>query len=393
MPTVKVKVPEGALRLVDHGEDCHAFATRDGDKLKLDMVIYSGKFIESHWYWGRLGIDLTGIKFPLSRYPVLEGHCSTQKIGHMGKPKINGNLRVDPDAFEFVSTEESKKFQTTAEEGFPYQASMYARPTKIERIERGAKAEVNGLTLSGPGTIWRECIFKEASVCVFGWDEKTEATVFSKKEAMEIELEEIVIPGKAELKLREQTEDNEIEKEVGEVPKTAKELQEKYPDLVKQLTEGLISDHTDKVTKLQADHQKEMKLKEAELEGKEERLLKLEKNDDIRAEKEIASLADSIWAQKLGKSEIAERLFDKVRKHVKFGKFVTDDLFDKAKFGEAVDAEIKDWESKGVTDTILGGGFTEKTEEAAATEKTEEKLVDDTVDDLLKKAGQEPPEK
>ena len=43
------KIPNGALRLVQTGEGCHAFAEGEDGKKKLKMTVYSGKVIKDHF--------------------------------------------------------------------------------------------------------------------------------------------------------------------------------------------------------------------------------------------------------------------------------------------------------------------------------------------------------
>ena len=77
MDTETIKVPKGALHFVDN--DCFAKAITVDEKDQMDMVVYSGGMIPNHWHWGNLAIDLDGIKFPKSKYPVLENHDTGKK--------------------------------------------------------------------------------------------------------------------------------------------------------------------------------------------------------------------------------------------------------------------------------------------------------------------------
>lgn len=171
----KIEIPVAALLF---GSKDKASINLQGDR--LDMVIYSGALIRDHWHWGNLSIDLEGMSFPKKKYPILENHRTDRKIGFSGKPSINGNLKLNPDTVTFLDTEASLEFRKLSKEGFPYESSMYAKPTVIERVEEGAAVEVNRMTVKGPATVWRKSVFKEASVCVFGWDSRTEASAFSK---------------------------------------------------------------------------------------------------------------------------------------------------------------------------------------------------------------------
>jgi hypothetical protein len=91
-----------------------------------------------------------------------------------------------------------------------------------------------------------------------------------------------------------------------------------------------------------------------------DRVIKLEKNDVIRQENEFKASADRIWANSLADSSIPVHLHQKVSGMIQYSKFVKDEKFDSAGFTEAVAAEIKDWEDKGVTETVIGSGFSEK---------------------------------
>jgi len=176
MKNQKIEVPISALLL--NSKDKRSVSIDEQDH--LDMVIYSGGTIKDHYYWDNLAIDLEGMSFPKKKYPILQSHDVSQKIAYTGKPSVNGNLTIDSESTVFVDTPASTEFRRLSKEGFPYESSMYARPTVIERIEEGAAVEVNGMTVKGPATVWRKSIFKEASICVFGFDPQTSATAFSK---------------------------------------------------------------------------------------------------------------------------------------------------------------------------------------------------------------------
>jgi len=394
MPEDK-QVPKGALRFVDEGHDCQAFVDlKEDDKPpKLKMVAYSGKTIKGHWYWGDLTIDTSGFQFTDSKYAVLENHDTDRKVAFMGKPVVTEDhqLLANPNA-KFVETEAAKEFIKLSQQGFPYQSSMSVRPTKVERLEEGTEAEVNGFKVEGPHSIFRACKFREMSVCVFGWDSKTSARAFS-KELVDLQYEEKVINAEEDL-----DDDNKPKlKRRKEVSKSMdlEELKKEHADLY------------DAVLKLgkeaaEAEFSKEKTVLEAKLESVQkdneamsEKVLELEKKDVIRTENELKAEANRIWAEKLAISKIPERYYEKVQPHVSHSKFVVDGKFNDEKFREAVDAEIKDWEGRGMTETVLGTGFSSKEAEGGnTTEDTELKEENlNIAHKLLKHVGQEPKQK
>ena len=383
------KIPNGALRLVQTGEGCHAFAVEDeGGEKKLRMTVYSGGVIKNHWWWGNLAIDLSGMSFPKSKYPILENHDTNRKIAFTGKPLVGDDLTINPDKTKFVNTEESAEFQKLSAEGFPYESSMYAKPSAIERVDEGEKSEVNGFTFKGPGTIWRKCEFKEASVCVFGWDSQTVSSAFSKDILTEVEFEEM--GGGAENNT--DTLNNETETLTMEEVKAVdiNTLSEKHPDLLKKIQDDAVAAATSTFAIEKKTLEDKLAGVKAENTGLGDKIMQLEKKDTLRDERERKATADAIWTRKLSEINIAEHLFDKIRSHVSHSKFMADGIFDVSAFSTAVDAEIADWETRGATTQVMGAGFTSKN--SVDTEAQKQKQLaeqdDKTANNLLKLAGQ-----
>lgn len=350
MPTTQ-KVPKGALRFVEQGAGCHAFAEFADDgkgeqkPVKLNMVGYSGGIIKGHWYWGDLAIDLTGMQFDQKRYAILENHDDNLKIAHMGKPVIDGFKLMAPEDTKFVDTLASQDFIRLSKEGFPYQSSISAKPTIIERVEEGAFSEVNGYKFKGPGTIWRKSSFREMSVCVFGWDSKTSASAFSHDITEDVEYTEESIS---------LSENNNNGEEVNQVM-DLKELKEKHPTLfaeivemgkqgavdalstsIKTLTDS-VSTMTTELTKVKEDNQAlRQELKEDGLKG----------------------AVALIFTEKLSASSIPKQLHEKVKSLVPHTKFMKDGQLDEAKFRESLDAEIAFWGKLNIPDAqeVMGLG-------------------------------------
>ena len=382
------KIPQAAFRFQDHG--CFAKAGGDSDKPKLDMMAYSGGVIKDHWYWTDLVIDLNGMKFAKTKYPILENHFTDRKVAFSkGKPLVENNqLKLDPEKVEFVDTPYAEEFIKLSKSGFPYEASIYAIPSSVERLQEGASAEVNGFKFKGPGTIWRQCEFKEASVCVFGWDTNSRSSAFASQE-MEVDLEV------SELGIIDESLEGvkEVKFEMDKA-KFMEDHSDLYKEIVSEVTETVTAELTEKFSKekktMEDGHSQEVKKLEDQMSNKEDRILELEKKDAIRTENELKESGDKLWTSKLSNSSIPEHLHDKVKRHVSYSKFVNDGILDEEKFKEAIDAEIKDWEDRGVTSTVMGSGFTKKDLDTEVTEETEKKEEAKKLsNNLLKLAGQE----
>jgi len=354
----KEKMPLGALQFVD--KTGFAMAGGSEDEPKLEMTMYTGKVISSHWWWGNLVIDLDGMSFPKSKYPILENHMSDRKIAFGGKPiKDNYTLKAAQDV-KFVDTEESAEFQKLSKEGFPYEASIYAQPTRVQRIDEDEEAEVNGFTFKGPGVIWRKSVYKEASVCVFGWDSKTSAKAFSTE--IELSIEE-------EVKIDESIHIETINKKGGEKKMTFDELKQdtELYNAMKAEVKAEMKVETGKVEGRVADLESKLAERDVRVSALEK---ENEKREAMRIEAERMSKAKGIVASKLSDSKVPERLYGKISNLIDYSQFMKDENAEA--FSAQVDAEIKDWEGLEFTPSIGGLSATTKTDVKTVNEDTED---------------------
>ena len=326
-------VPKGAMQLIDQGCQAEMFVSKDAEgqeSSKLNMTVYSGGVIKNHWYWDDLVMDLDGVKLSKSKYPVLEDHETSRKVAFSGKPVVKeGKLVIDPETTIFVDTEVSKEFQKLSKQGFPFQSSLRGVPRRIERIQEGTETQVNGFTLKGPGTIWREWEYMEGSVCVFGWDDKTSAAAFSKDEiALNYDLIEI-----------QKDKPSKEEPKIMNMEQFKKDYPELYADIVKTATDQATSSFSVKENEFVST----IKELNTQLDNSAKQIQELAKRDALRTEREIFAESEVIWMQLLSKSEIPERMFSKVKKNVDYSKFVKDEVLDKDAFSTAIMDELKDW--------------------------------------------------
>jgi len=175
-----MKVPVGALRFVGDGDavGCsfftHSTDSGDTDNVPFKMRLYSGQVL-SHWYWERVALDLKGAVGVPETFPVLRQHDTSLILGMGRLESAEGSLEVEGEIIQ--ANDDAREIIALARAGYPWQASGYFVPLKLEVVKQGATAEVNGHTVDGPATIFREYHVREASFCALGADSDTSAAV------------------------------------------------------------------------------------------------------------------------------------------------------------------------------------------------------------------------
>lgn len=115
------------------------------------MTGYSGGVIKNHWWWGNLAIDISGMSFPKKSFPILRDHSTSMIIGH--SPTKTDDNKLQFDDVVLCDTQFTEEFVSLSDQGVPFEASIYAQPTSIERVEEDEVVDVNGYKFKGPGTI------------------------------------------------------------------------------------------------------------------------------------------------------------------------------------------------------------------------------------------------
>jgi hypothetical protein len=168
------EIPTSALRFAMPAQ--FAAAAAEGGPRRVEGVAYSGEVITGHWFWDAVVFDLAGVE-PAGRIPLLVEHDRAQRVGHT-------SLSVGPDAIRLadgrlLSNPAARGIAEDADEGFPWQLSVHIEPLRIERLEAGATASINGRSVVGPASVFRASRIREVSLTPTGVDHQTEASVFS----------------------------------------------------------------------------------------------------------------------------------------------------------------------------------------------------------------------
>lgn len=178
------KVPQSALNVRDSAD----IQLTDDSTQEISIIGYSGNILKGHFFWGDLAIDVNGIQFDGKRFAVLEEHDPHWKVGVANKKPDTKEGRVVFNKVRVLSNEKAQEFFQNARDGFPYQSSLRLYPLVMEELADGQQTEVNGLTMKGPGTVFRKSRFREVSVCVFGFDHNTSISMNDSPEEIEVML-------------------------------------------------------------------------------------------------------------------------------------------------------------------------------------------------------------
>ena len=91
---------------------------------------------------------------------------------------INQNITVTGD---FLRNAKAREVVDDADDGYPFQMSMFIDPGSVEEVGQGVSVVVNGQTFTGPIAVFRNNRIREFTICSTGADRNTSIKAFSGK--------------------------------------------------------------------------------------------------------------------------------------------------------------------------------------------------------------------
>jgi len=174
-------IPKTAPRTACYVRDCVTFellAPSDPQqptvRREWRMLANTGKVMQR--WWGDLVLDLDGAKFS-QRLALLLDHVPEQRLGY--STKVERTSRGIEASGRMLKNELSAQVLSESGEGFPFQASLMAVPTRVQELDQGEEAQVNGQTVTGPCVIFREWKMRELTLTVLGADDETTTEAFA----------------------------------------------------------------------------------------------------------------------------------------------------------------------------------------------------------------------
>jgi len=175
---IRAAAVQGPILMEAVGVDWIQAADTEGDPPKpkrFNMTAYTGGPMQVNSYGPPVIIDLSGLtaKAPL---PILRDHDMSRVVGHADEVEI-GESSIKLAGVISGAGPDATEVQAAAGNGFPWKASVGARPDKLEFVGEGVATKVNGKTFTGPLYVARKATLGETSFVAIGADRKATAKV------------------------------------------------------------------------------------------------------------------------------------------------------------------------------------------------------------------------
>jgi len=148
----------------------------EGEGVKrFTMTAYNGRPMSVDYYSRPVVIDLAGLtaKAPL---PILANHDPTAIVGHADEIEI-GVSSLKLSGLISGAGPMADQVQASAGKGFPWKASVGARPDQLEFVDEKTTITVNGKSLKGPLYVARKATLGEVSFVAIAADASTKVKV------------------------------------------------------------------------------------------------------------------------------------------------------------------------------------------------------------------------
>lgn len=189
IPADACRFAGGEVAIGDNGEGAKSAPVK--------IVARSGQPID-HWYWGRVVHDLTGMHRHKPRLTIDYAHNDDEVLGYLNHfDTEGGNLVASGALTPWREDDRASEVLFKMQQGVPYEASIFfgGDGIKLEPVDEGMVAQVNGYDFEGPGIIVREWPLRGVAICPYGADQHTESAAMNSGEtfAAQIVEKEIVM--------------------------------------------------------------------------------------------------------------------------------------------------------------------------------------------------------
>lgn len=140
------------------------------------MNAYTGAAMRIEGFYRPVVVELTGMRVPTKRLPVLRGHDPERIVAHTEDIDLT-ERRLHVEGVMSGVGASAQETLTLARNRFPWQASIGASVERMEFVDSGGKVKVNGRNFDGPLLVARQSTLREISFVPLGADPGTSAQV------------------------------------------------------------------------------------------------------------------------------------------------------------------------------------------------------------------------
>jgi len=154
-------------------------AEGEGGARKLptfEMTAYTGGAMKPSGFFDSIIVDLTGVKVRAEKLPILRDHDRGRVLGHSESVEVTAQRLFVRGVFSGPAAEVDPVVEA-AKNGFPWGSSIGASIQKLEFVQAGAKAKVNGRIFDGPVYIARQVEIYEITVLAIAADPSSKTKV------------------------------------------------------------------------------------------------------------------------------------------------------------------------------------------------------------------------
>lgn len=169
--TTTRRVPIEATRFAAVNSWKFGEASKDEPGVPVTLLARTGGAM-SHPYWGDIYHDMEGLTVHKDRLVIDYIHDDAEILGYLDTfDATPEGLTVQGRLVPFTADDRAAEVIHKAQNGVPYEASIFfSEPVKIEELDKGVSAEVNGKSINGPATIFRQWALRAVAVCPHGMD-------------------------------------------------------------------------------------------------------------------------------------------------------------------------------------------------------------------------------
>ncbi len=150
-------------------------AGEPGRPKQFSILGYTGGILATGNYPNGIVIDLAGLDSTRRIVANLD-HDKKQRVGHVTAIANDGKF-LKLDGVLSAATPARTEVVASAQDGFEWQASVEAVPTKVENVKAGASVQVNGQAFVGPIEIARKSTLTGIAFVSMGADQGTSVHV------------------------------------------------------------------------------------------------------------------------------------------------------------------------------------------------------------------------